>query len=235
MTYLNSNALLELLVQVRLLSPAQQRFILENRDKQAQHLIRQFGGRRRDDTVKLPLGFPDLVDIILSLGMQTPGPKPEPLTEEMILKAVGRELGIPFTNLDPLKLDMEVVTKYISKTFAIRHLLLPLAVKDGVLQVASYADSHRYCIEEELKAPAVIQPEHLFGLMQYYTKDVTAQTDCSLLSLAKPEVLRLLDSYLIFRLNFLNSLSMQAWDASPGRNRLTTSDSSSSHSSVTAA
>ncbi|WP_277044399.1 Crp/Fnr family transcriptional regulator [Prevotella multiformis] len=80
----------------------------------------------------------------------------------------------------------------------------------GVLQVASYADSHRYCIEEELKAPAVIQPEHLFGLMQYYTKDVTAQTDCSLLSLAKPEVLRLLDSYLIFRLNFLNSLSMQA-------------------------
>ena len=40
MTYLNSNALLELLVQVRLLSPAQQRFILENRDKQAQQLIR---------------------------------------------------------------------------------------------------------------------------------------------------------------------------------------------------
>ena len=67
MTYLNSNALLELLVQVRLLSPAQQRFILENRDKQAQQLIRQFGGRRRDDTVKLPLGFPNLVNIILSL------------------------------------------------------------------------------------------------------------------------------------------------------------------------
>lgn len=148
MTYLNSNALLELLVQVRLLSPAQQRFILENRDKQAQHLIRQFGGRRRDDTVKLPLGFPDLVDIILSLGMQTPGPKPEPLTEEMILKAVGRELGIPFTNLDPLKLDMEVVTKYISKTFAIRHLLLPLAVKDGVLQVASYFPDNQQVLED---------------------------------------------------------------------------------------
>ena len=80
----------------------------------------------------------------------------------------------------------------------------------GTLRVVSYADNYRYRIEEELSAPAVIQPEHLFGLMQRYTKDFIAQTDCSLLSLDKAEVLRLLDSYLIFRLNLLNSISMQA-------------------------
>ena len=78
----------------------------------------------------------------------------------------------------------------------------------GTLRVVSHADNYR--IEEELSAPAVIQPEHLFGLMQRYTKDFTAQTDCSLLSLDKTEVLRLLDNYLIFRLNLLNSISMQA-------------------------
>lgn len=80
----------------------------------------------------------------------------------------------------------------------------------GTLRVTSQADSHRYRIDEELPAPAVIQPEHLFGLMQRYTRDFSALTDCSLLSLDKPEVLRLLDNYLIFRLNFLNSISMQA-------------------------
>ena len=80
----------------------------------------------------------------------------------------------------------------------------------GTLRVVSHADSHRYRIEEELSSPAVIQPEHFFGLMQRYTKDFTAQTDCSLLSLDKSEVLRLLDNYLIFRLNLLNCISMQA-------------------------
>ena len=80
----------------------------------------------------------------------------------------------------------------------------------GTLRVVSYADNYRYRIEEELSAPAVIQPEHLFGLQKRYTKDFIAHTDCSLLSLDKAEVLRLLDSYLIFRLNLLNSISMQA-------------------------
>lgn len=80
----------------------------------------------------------------------------------------------------------------------------------GTLRVVSYADNYRYRIEEELSAPAVIQPEHLFGLQQRYTKDFIAHTDCSLLSLDKAEVLRLVDSYLIFRLNLLNSISMQA-------------------------
>lgn len=80
----------------------------------------------------------------------------------------------------------------------------------GTLRVVSYADNYRYRIEEELSAPAVIQPEHLFGLQQRFTKDFIAHTDCSLLSVDKAEVLRLLDSYLIFRLNLLNSISMQA-------------------------
>lgn len=60
----------------------------------------------------------------------------------------------------------------------------------GTLCVVSYADNYRYRIEEELSAPAVIQPEHLFGLQQRYTKDFIAQSDCSLLSLDKAEVLR---------------------------------------------
>ena len=81
MAYLNSDALLDLLVQDGLLSPRQRQFLEENRERQAQKLLRQFGGRRADDAIRRHKGFPDLVDIILSLGMQTPGTTPHPITD----------------------------------------------------------------------------------------------------------------------------------------------------------
>ncbi len=81
---------------------------------------------------------------------------------------------------------------------------------DGKLSVRSQADDHSYSIEEEIDAPAVIQPEHMFGLMQHHSKTYTAATDCNLLSIDKNEILRLSENYLIFRLNFFNMLSTQA-------------------------
>ncbi|MGI6638997.1 MAG: GspE/PulE family protein [Desulfobulbus sp.] len=148
MTYLNSNDFLDLLVQQQLLSPSQRQFVEQNRARQAQKLLRQFGGRRRDDINRQHKGFPDLVDIILSLGMQTPGPNPVPITEELMLRLVSRAHKIPFKKLDPLKLDMDVVTKTIPKSFAIRHLLLPFALQNGVLQVATYYPDNQLALED---------------------------------------------------------------------------------------
>ena len=148
MAYLSSDAFLDLLTQQRVLSPRQRQFIEQNREKQGQKLLRQFGGRRHDDENRHHKGFPDLIDLILSFGMETPGPNPVPLTEELMLRVVSRALKIPFTKLDPLKLDMEVVTKTIPKNFAIRHLLLPFALKDGVLQVATYFPDNQLALED---------------------------------------------------------------------------------------
>ena len=148
MAYLSSDAFLDLLTQQRVLSPRQRQFIEQNREKQGQKLLRQFGGRRHDDENRHHKGFPDLIDLILSFGMETPGPNPVPLTEELMLRVVSRALKIPFTKLDPLKLDMKVVTKTIPKNFAIRHLLLPFALKDGVLQVATYFPDNQLALED---------------------------------------------------------------------------------------
>jgi general secretion pathway protein E len=164
MTYLNSNDFLDLLVQQQLLSPSQRQFVEQNRARQAQKLLRQFGGRRRDDVNRQHKGFPDLVDIILSLGMQTPGPNPVPITEELMLRLVSRACKIPFKKLDPLKLDMDVVTKTIPKSFAIRHLLLPFALQDGVLQVATYYPDNQLALEDvervsQVKAVPFLTPK----------------------------------------------------------------------------
>ncbi len=159
MSYLNSDDFLDLLVQHRLLSPRQRRFIEENREKQSQKLLRQFGGRRRDDINRHHKGFPDLIDVILSLGMQTPEPNPTPITEEAMLRLVSRALRIPFKKLDPLKLDMEVVTKIIPRNFAIRHLLLPFSLQDGVLQVATYFPDNQLALEDvERVAQVKVEP-----------------------------------------------------------------------------
>jgi general secretion pathway protein E len=76
-------------------------------------------------------------DIIASLNLtsQSNGIT-ETLTEEKIMREVAADLGIPFKKIDPLELDLEVVTKTLPKTFAIKNLAVPIAVENGELKVA---------------------------------------------------------------------------------------------------
>ncbi|MCI6671164.1 MAG: Crp/Fnr family transcriptional regulator [Prevotella sp.] len=84
---------------------------------------------------------------------------------------------------------------------------------DGTLSVESKADDNSYTIIEELSAPAVLQPEHLFGLTQHYSKTFITQTRCNFIYIEKNEVFRLIEEHLIFRLNFFNTLSTVAQKA----------------------
>ena len=79
----------------------------------------------------------------------------------------------------------------------------------GTISTMSRADDNSYSLTETMKAPAVIQPERIFGLTQYYSLTVTAVTACSFIRLSKAEILRLSERYEIFRLNLLNMISTQ--------------------------
>jgi general secretion pathway protein E len=78
---------------------------------------------------------PDIVDVICSLKLEAPGSTGEPLGEEAVMRAVAAELGLPFRKIDPLELDLEVVTRTIPRQFALKHLVVPLKVADGKLEV----------------------------------------------------------------------------------------------------
>ena len=108
------------------------KFINLEKGKQRQKLLKQHGG---DDP--LDKNFPDLIDIIVSFNLQKRGGD-QPIDEETIMRAVGQETGLPFKKLDPLELDMDIVTKTIPKNFAIRQLVLPFNIVDGVLEIAVY-------------------------------------------------------------------------------------------------
>lgn len=93
---------------------------------------------------------------------------------------------------------------------------------DGTLTAESTADDHSYTFEEIISAPNLIQPERLFGLTQRFTRTYTAQTKCCLIALDKAETMKLIDRFMIFRLNLMNRIatnlqrtSHQPWRRQP--------------------
>ncbi|OGP56720.1 MAG: type II secretion system protein E [Deltaproteobacteria bacterium RBG_13_49_15] len=81
--------------------------------------------------------FLSIVDVIASLNLERADDPSLKLEESLIYEALAKAWDFPFKKIDPLKLDLNIVTATIPRTFALRHLVLPIAVKDGTLTVAT--------------------------------------------------------------------------------------------------
>lgn len=81
---------------------------------------------------------------------------------------------------------------------------------DGEMEAVTTAAGGAYSVAARLQAPALIEPERLFGLAQGYERRYTALTLCHLLTVRKDDVLRLVEQHIVFRLNLLNALSAMA-------------------------
>jgi CRP-like cAMP-binding protein len=79
----------------------------------------------------------------------------------------------------------------------------------GTVSVETRSDDGTYVLEEQLSASVILQPEALFGYNQRYTHTFRALTPVALLCLERSEVVRLMEDFLIFRINLLNLLSTQ--------------------------
>lgn len=77
----------------------------------------------------------------------------------------------------------------------------------GSLECHTSTDDRRYAVCETMAAPAVLQLDGMFGLFQQFTHTFTAQTAASLISIDKKEILKLVSTSIVFRLNLVNSLS----------------------------
>ena len=148
MGLLNSEELLDLLCEEKLLTEKQRTLVLQQRDKLRQQHLRKYGGRRRNDKRKVSKKVPDLLDIIVSLRLEIQGDKARILNEEMIMRAISLRLKIPFKKLDPLELDMEIVTKTIPRSFAVNHMILPIDIRNGVLEVVSCDPDNQSVLED---------------------------------------------------------------------------------------
>ncbi len=78
-----------------------------------------------------------IIDVIDSLRLERADDPSRTLDEETIFQAVAKAWKMPYRKIDPLKLDLNLVTNTIPHGFAMKHLVLPIAVEDGHLQVAT--------------------------------------------------------------------------------------------------
>ncbi|PIE32968.1 type II secretion system protein E [candidate division KSB3 bacterium] len=71
-----------------------------------------------------------IIDIISSMHLRLPTGEHDVLTEDLIMKTLATYWKLPFMRLDPLKLNLEIVTSKISEPFAIKHLIVPINVDE---------------------------------------------------------------------------------------------------------
>ncbi len=77
----------------------------------------------------------------------------------------------------------------------------------GQLQSERRLGAHPSHLTEQLSAPYVLEPDRLYGVEQHYQHTYTTLTDVSILTIDKAEVRLLMETQLVFRLNYVNLLA----------------------------
>ena len=117
------------LVQGKLLSQAHATEILKKREPLKKKLAKQVTDQGA--------GTITIIDVIASLKIKRLDNPSLTLDEEHIYQMLAQAWQVPYKKIDPLKLDLNIVTSIIPHSFARRHLVLPLAINDGRLTVAT--------------------------------------------------------------------------------------------------
>jgi len=151
-----------ILLKKDLLTPEQSKKILDKKDVLKTKLEKQ-AAQKNVSGIKTtsPVTF---IDVIVSLNLGIAGTDSKVLDEETIFQTLAEKWKIPFKKIDPLKLDLNLVTTTIPRSFAMKHLVLPIAIKDGNLTVATpnpfnievMEDIARAC---NLKVEPVVSPK----------------------------------------------------------------------------
>ena len=131
---LTLNHVCDILLQRTIITGEQHQHILDEKDLQIKRLekineISANGNGTRYDVL------PSDIVAAFNLTFQHDGME-APLNEEKVMREVAAGLGIPFKKIDPLELDLEVVTKTLPKNFAIKNLAVPISRDSGELKVA---------------------------------------------------------------------------------------------------
>lgn len=112
-----------------------QRLEIENREEEVRKILfRKWKGQDLSQRKGEPLITP--LEIIASMKIPLSKDKEKVLSEEVIMTALAKHLGLPYEKIDPLKLDPVLITQTFSLPFARRNSVLLLEIKDNLAKVA---------------------------------------------------------------------------------------------------
>ncbi len=146
--------ILQALVKQQLVTKAQAREILFKIDSLKRRLEAQ---RLRQNKEREPDGVIDsnpvtLLDVLAERSLYRIGDNFKGLDEEAMYQALAVEWGLPYQTIDPLKLDLNLVTTTIPHSFARKHLIIPLARQNGELILAATNPFNREVFDDISRA-----------------------------------------------------------------------------------
>ncbi|QTA79850.1 Type II secretion system protein [Desulfonema limicola] len=113
--------------------------------EQAEQIIRKKSGLKKTLQNRLLSLYPgvkvvnsvSIIDIIASLHINRADNPALKLDEETMFRYLAKKWGYPYKKINPLELDLNLVTTTIPRSFAMKHLILPIGTDVGKLIVAT--------------------------------------------------------------------------------------------------
>ncbi len=135
---LSSKQICTSLVNAGLMSASQAKYALENAGvvKKSIKLKRKENQQKGKPDIGM-FSDADFVDVIIALKMKKYNDPGKIIDEDSVYQVLAGAWGFEYKKIDSLELDLNLVTKIIPRTFARKHLLLPLEMNDGKLVVAT--------------------------------------------------------------------------------------------------
>ena len=128
-----------------------QRADIESADRQFRLAQQRAGSKSRADEEASPF------KIIAGMNLTDASGNGTRMDDFLLARLIAEEAHLPFFKIDALKLDVEMVQAKISRPFARKHRMVPVAVRDGKLVVAmvnpfdtTAIDSYRPMAKQEL-------------------------------------------------------------------------------------
>jgi general secretion pathway protein E len=109
--------LLDALVREQLLTPQQAQDIGAREAQARARVLKQAGQERHSASP---------VEIVAAFQVPHPTRPGDVLDQDRITEVAARAAGMPYRKIDPLKLDMNLAAKTVSRPFALKHCILPL-------------------------------------------------------------------------------------------------------------
>ena len=150
---LSDESICQVLVKQQLISAGKADEILKRKTVLKKRLSKQ---REKNLDPDLPSSriktLVTMIDVIHALNLKQETHPELALDEEAIYLALAEAWEIPYKKVDPVKLDLNVVTTTIPRNFAIKHLVLPIAISEGRLTVATANPFNTEVLEDIARA-----------------------------------------------------------------------------------
>ncbi len=86
-------------------------------------------------------------EVISSFNLEIPGTG-RILTEDAITESIAAAAGMEYVKIDPLKMDLELVTEHVTRAFALKNLIVPIGLKGDAVVFAQADPFNRQALED---------------------------------------------------------------------------------------